>query len=192
MRWRGRRQKNKFLPKGKSEQRDVLAASMEDFLKKKQVEEMAPAPRFQKSSQSSHLWDKKRLEFKKNREDYKKYMGSKDWVEKKLWILEKRGNSCEVCHTIGEVRNPIQVHHNNYENVGSEGLEDLSVLCRDCHWLFHEQIPATSLVQRKEKDDCSVCSSSREKWRFKCYASTSGVKFNLCPKCQGIFRDKIT
>ncbi len=45
------------------------------------------------------------------------------------------GNRCQVC---GRSDVPLEVHHNNYDRLGEELLEDLVVLCRDCHQLYHD------------------------------------------------------
>jgi hypothetical protein len=46
------------------------------------------------------------------------------------------GHRCQVCNRgLGT----LDVHHRTYERRGQELDEDLTVLCRACHGIFHEQ-----------------------------------------------------
>jgi len=62
-------------------------------------------------------------------EEYRSYLRSTQWREKRKEFLEMAGYECEEC---GESEG-LQVHHLNYENLGDESEDDVQVLCRECH-----------------------------------------------------------
>lgn len=66
--------------------------------------------------------------------DYREYLASPEWQEKRAIALRRAGYRCQLCAT--HSRN-LDVHHNTYERLGNEDQEDLFVLCRDCHQRFH-------------------------------------------------------
>ena len=67
------------------------------------------------------------------RETYAAYLQSYHWQTKRTAALKRAGDKCQVCAST----NHLEVHHNNYSNLGGEPLTDLVVLCHDCHTLFH-------------------------------------------------------
>lgn len=71
-----------------------------------------------------------------SKDNYEEYLQSKHWKQIRAIMLNKFGK-CQVCGSIDN----LEVHHNSYEHVGEEKnhLEDLVVLCHDCHSLFHHQ-----------------------------------------------------
>ena len=73
-----------------------------------------------------------------NNKEYKKYLESTNWKEKRRRVLERDGNLC-IC---GE--RAIHVHHKTYENLGQERLSDLVALCKNCHDGYHGHLPAKS------------------------------------------------
>jgi hypothetical protein len=68
-------------------------------------------------------------------DDYSKYLQSEHWQETRLKALERAQNRCQVCNSPDD----LHVHHRTYDNIGKEPLEDLIVLCRPCHYLFHKR-----------------------------------------------------
>jgi len=70
------------------------------------------------------------------KDNYAEYLQSKAWKQIRAMKLSAVGK-CQVC---GSKYN-LDVHHNSYEHVGDEKnhLNDLVVLCRDCHSLFHSK-----------------------------------------------------
>jgi predicted HNH restriction endonuclease len=38
----------------------------------------------------------------------------------------------------------LDVHHNTYENYGDERSQDLTVLCGECHGMFHGRLEDAS------------------------------------------------
>jgi len=67
------------------------------------------------------------------RRDYGDYLDSRDWRLQRAYRIELAGGRCEEC---GATR-LLQAHHNTYDRVGEELLEDLDVLCRPCHEREH-------------------------------------------------------
>ncbi len=61
--------------------------------------------------------------------EYKEYLKSEEWKEKRLQFLEDVGHECEQCGN----RKHLQVHHLNYFNLFNETKDDVEVLCEDCH-----------------------------------------------------------
>lgn len=88
---------------------------------------------------------------------YRKYLRSPEWQQKRQQVFErarKNANSdnkfgvCEVCG-YKPWKNCLQVHHKTYENIYNEPLEDLILLCPNCH---REE----TLKQRKEQQRIPV------------------------------------
>ena len=61
--------------------------------------------------------------------NYKNYLKSQAWKEKRKLFLELCNYECELCG--GKTK--LQVHHKNYNNIFNEEKEDVIVLCRECH-----------------------------------------------------------
>jgi len=61
-------------------------------------------------------------------EEYRRYLRSDEWKEKRKEFLESEDYECEVC---GERAN--QVHHKNYDSIYEEEKDDVEVLCKECH-----------------------------------------------------------
>jgi 5-methylcytosine-specific restriction endonuclease McrA len=45
-----------------------------------------------------------------------------------------------VCNEEASKGKPLDVHHRTYERRGAEKAEDVIVLCRRCHELFHTTV----------------------------------------------------
>lgn len=65
---------------------------------------------------------------------YEDYLLSPEWRVLRRLALEAVGHRCVICDGTRD----LQVHHRNYERLGHERLPDLTVLCDDCHAVFHE------------------------------------------------------
>jgi hypothetical protein len=68
---------------------------------------------------------------------YAKYLQSKHWREFRLKILEFWEFRCAICKN----RNNLEVHHNTYERIGRERMQDCIAVCRDCHKTIHHKMP---------------------------------------------------
>lgn len=65
---------------------------------------------------------------------YYEYLETSAWKAKRRQKFRQAGYRCQICNSGGT----LNVHHRTYERVGNELLEDLVVLCRNCHDLFYE------------------------------------------------------
>jgi len=65
--------------------------------------------------------------------DYYEYIQSDEWAEKSKAIRSSI-LKCQLCGAATD----LQVHHNSYKNLGNEPPEDLIVLCKSCHFIFHK------------------------------------------------------
>lgn len=65
---------------------------------------------------------------------YAEYLQSPHWLAVRKSALERAANRCQVCGATSA----LQVHHVTYENLGAEKPEDLTVLCKTHHELFHK------------------------------------------------------
>ena len=67
---------------------------------------------------------------------YHDYLQTPEWNITRKMAYKRAKYACQMCGKGGVVLN---VHHNNYSNLGNERREDLIVLCRDCHEKFHNK-----------------------------------------------------
>lgn len=65
---------------------------------------------------------------------YHKYLFSEHWRSFRERAFEFYGKKCADC---GTEEGRIEVHHLTYERLGKEELEDVVVLCHDCHMKRH-------------------------------------------------------
>jgi hypothetical protein len=77
---------------------------------------------------------------------YRAYLATDHWKNKRLEVLNLRGCKCEKC---GEWGN--EIHHLSYKNLWNEPLTDLQVLCRKCHGVTHEILNCLNPRERRAK-----------------------------------------
>ncbi len=65
---------------------------------------------------------------------YQEYLKTDHWKRMRDCRIHDFGGLCAVCCS-GQ---GLEVHHRTYQNLGKEKEQDLTVLCRDCHELFHK------------------------------------------------------
>lgn len=70
-------------------------------------------------------------------QSYHDYIESDAWRRRRALKLFLAGGSsgrvqCEICRGVFSVRR-VDVHHATYDRFGAEPLDDLRVLCRECH-----------------------------------------------------------
>lgn len=64
-----------------------------------------------------------------NREEYQRYLASREWALLRERVRKRCASVCERCK-----RNPMEaVHHLTYARIGRERLEDLMAICNPCH-----------------------------------------------------------
>jgi hypothetical protein len=82
---------------------------------------------------------------------HRAYLQSPLWRKIRLSAIKHYGEVCGKCGCYGN-----DVHHLTYDRVGgNELLEDLQVLCRDCHEAIHA-IERTTRRQKSKRRGCTV------------------------------------
>ncbi|MFW6311206.1 MAG: hypothetical protein ACOC1K_03115 [Nanoarchaeota archaeon] len=76
-----------------------------------------------------------------NKNEYYKYLKSRDWQIKRSMVFAAYGRKCESC---GKSNN-LHVHHLRYKNIYDCTVRDFTVLCKDCHKIIH-RIYKTKIV----------------------------------------------
>ena len=66
--------------------------------------------------------------------DYKCYLKTMVWDNTRKKKLKEAGYKCQLC---SKTDAELHVHHNTYERIGDEDMNDLIVLCESCHKKFH-------------------------------------------------------
>ena len=69
-----------------------------------------------------------------DKQGYAAYLNSSSWKAKRKIALKRAGYRCQLC---SQAQTRLEVHHNSYERLGKEELEDLCVLCNSCHKKHH-------------------------------------------------------
>lgn len=89
------------------------------------------------------FYSMQRISFQKEREtinstildDYRRYLKSPEWREKRARVLDRSGFMCEGCGTAAAT----QVHHLTYLHLGDEFLWELKAVCDECHGKCHPE-----------------------------------------------------
>ena len=68
---------------------------------------------------------------------YKEYLQTAEWKKTARSAKARVKNRCQLCNCSGK----LNVHHNNYQNIGNELDSDLIVLCEKCHAKHHDKLP---------------------------------------------------
>ena len=76
--------------------------------------------------------------------DYLEYLKTPEWAATRARALDYAGLRCQLCNS----KERIEVHHNCYNNLGTELHRDLIVLCHRCHGTFHSQLGKNSKRRR--------------------------------------------
>ena len=72
-------------------------------------------------------------------EDYikRQYFKSDDWHNLKLKRLKLSNNQCEAENCFN-IKN-LELHHRWYSNLGNEDIDDVRIVCRQCHQAVHDK-----------------------------------------------------
>lgn len=70
--------------------------------------------------------------------EYEAYIKSKEWKAIRVAAIEQAGNRCSRCGFTPKSLRQLHVHHLTYERFGHETLDDVAVLCRECHAMLHK------------------------------------------------------
>lgn len=71
-----------------------------------------------------------------DRSKYKEYLQSDKWRTFKNKLKRLRGNRCEVCQAPNKI---LDGHHLTYIRLYNERLDDVQLLCRECHEKVHNR-----------------------------------------------------
>lgn len=86
-----------------------------------------------------------------NQINHRAYLQSPLWKKIRQKAIDEYGTICGKCGGYG-----TDVHHLTYDRVGgNELLEDLQVLCRECHEAIHA-VERSTKKDKKGKTSCSV------------------------------------
>lgn len=66
---------------------------------------------------------------------YRDYLQTREWRLTKAIVRRRFGGRCATCNSAKRLH--VHVHHRTYERRGEEDIGDLTLLCGDCHGLFH-------------------------------------------------------
>ena len=79
---------------------------------------------------------------------YLDYLNTSEWKATRMGALHRAGFACQICYG----HDDLHVHHRTYVNRGCELPADLTVLCRDCHELFHDRMKIAENRQASRPD----------------------------------------
>jgi len=97
------------------------------------------------------------------RKAYEAYIASPEWQKRRKQALIRAGQRCQVCNAGGQ----LHVHHRTYTRFGREDASDLTVLCAECHRLFHgrsDRAAPTKLRKKRGKHRRARASEVRIYW----------------------------
>jgi hypothetical protein len=96
---------------------------------------------------------------------YKAHLRSPEWAAIREEALIRSGYRCQLCglplEKLRRLRRRLEVHHNNYANLGHEQPEDLVVLCAGGTGACH----AVADAQRRSHSHSRARSRSRRRGR---------------------------
>ena len=96
---------------------------------------------------------------------YNKYLKSDKWKEKKkgfLKFLEVRDYEI-ACVRCGNP-NKLEFHHIHYDTVGDETINDVLLLCHDCHKYWHKLEKKFTPDQKFNREDMLFGFINGGKW----------------------------
>ncbi len=73
---------------------------------------------------------------KGSKSEYEEYINSDAWDEKRKLAFSVYGRVCLMC---GFRHGTLHVHHKTYKRFKNELIEDLCILCHDCHIEIHKK-----------------------------------------------------
>ena len=76
------------------------------------------------------------IEARKTKVNYSDYIQTPQWKKKSKEAKLRAGYRCQVCNRKGS-EHSLHSHHRTYKRLGNERPSDITVLCKECHELFH-------------------------------------------------------
>lgn len=81
------------------------------------------------------------LQVKNGKVEYRQYIKSLRWFDKRKQCIKSANNECEACGS----KDNLNAHHYNYKRLGSELPSDLFCLCKSCHDFYHTAYQSNQL-----------------------------------------------
>lgn len=81
---------------------------------------------------------------KDRRKEYREYLKSDAWQQKRAMMFGLRGRKCEKCDATDVT---LQIHHLTYANIFNEPPEDLQIVCIECHEKIHNKKPRVKKIK---------------------------------------------
>lgn len=91
---------------------------------------------------------------KDQKEKYQEYISSAKWKRLRDAKIESVGGVCERCG-ISKFSVTLEVHHLHYKTFMKERLEDLQVLCHDCHGHADAERQTIAELEKKARQQSS-------------------------------------
>lgn len=101
-------------------------------------------------------------------DEYREYLSSSKWRQKREQALHRAGYKCERCGN-QQIESPLEVHHKTYENFKHEPPEDLEVVCKVCHELADREREARIARERRRRQAAALYQAQLEGWGEKVY-----------------------
>lgn len=121
---------------------------------------------------------------------YREYLKSPRWRFTADAAKKRVHYRCQVCNGLDE---GLDAHHRTYDRLGDERDEDITVLCRVCHRLFHDH-KRGALVQSVDSDLSTWLKQVQEEKRFffnACIAQADKIDLGLSGTVYCIFRPAV-
>jgi hypothetical protein len=100
----------------------------------------------------------RRTDYLTRRLEYREYLNSPLWKEKRREALQHYGSSCQHCGSQGH----CEIHHKRYPRIlGEESVHDLQPLCGKCHKMLHKAIDSKRKIKHRKK---KVIISAQRAW----------------------------
>lgn len=79
------------------------------------------------------------------KQQHELYIGSGCWRRKRKYLLKTRGCKCQMCGDKSKKESEYHGHHNTYKRFGREEMNDIQILCNECHKGLHKNFTIAEL-----------------------------------------------
>lgn len=113
--------------------------------------------------------------------DYKTYIRSTEWLDRKEEFFKTHQRKCKACYSTKNVC----LHHLTYENIFNEPDSDLMPLCKGCHNEAHRMDRKRGRIDYTLRENTMAflkerrSANPKRKRRSKAKASTIGVTTSI-------------
>jgi hypothetical protein len=117
------------------------------------------------------------------KEKYLDYIASSQWKRLRDAKIEATGGVCERCG-ISKFSARLEVHHLHYRTFKKERLEDLQVLCPNCHEFADVERQTTTDLEKKARQQTSSLYIGFVKWMENGSKYNGGKEITSTDACQ--------